>query len=64
MTPTQPNPSAPEPLWSERDIAAYLKLHLRYVLDRLRYQPDFPHPVRIGRMRRWQPKDIRRWAED
>jgi predicted DNA-binding transcriptional regulator AlpA len=61
LTPTL-KPTPGESLWSEREIAAYLHLQLRYVRDRLRHQPDFPEPVRIGSMRRWQPREIRRWA--
>ncbi len=65
MTTAQKSPTATPPierLWDSDDVAAYLNLHPRYVRERLRYRADFPAPVHIGRMLRWQPREIKRWA--
>lgn len=55
-------------LWSTGDVAIYLGLNERYVLNHIVTQSDFPAPILIpGRgsrpIRRWTPKSVRTWAE-
>ena len=50
-------------LWTAQDIAEYLRLHPRYVRDRLAKRKDFPKAYRIGSSLRWEPEDVERWLE-
>jgi predicted DNA-binding transcriptional regulator AlpA len=62
-------PEAPTPegvaerLWSIHDLAAYLNCSRRAV-ERMRSAGKLPRPTQhVGRMPRWSPEAIRRWAE-
>ncbi|TXF09821.1 helix-turn-helix transcriptional regulator [Pelomicrobium methylotrophicum] len=56
-------------LWSADEIAAYLKVCRRYVIDRYSKLPDFPPAIRLpsagGRSGhpRWRASDVIAWAE-
>lgn len=50
-------------LWTAQDIAERLKLHPRYVRDRMAKRKDFPQPYRIGASLRWKPEDVEQWLE-
>lgn len=56
-------------LWSAKEVAAYLKVTPRHVLERYAIMPGFPAPIRlpspsggIGHPR-WKAKEIITWAE-
>jgi predicted DNA-binding transcriptional regulator AlpA len=62
-------PEAPEPdgvddrLWSIDDLRKYLSCSRRLV-ERMRSAGKLPKPVlHVGRMPRWSPEAVRRWAE-
>lgn len=51
-------------LWDLDDAARYLKVAKKTVQNHLAPKPDFPAPLRfLGRSPRWNPNDIKRWAE-
>lgn len=53
----------PAPLWSVAEVAEYLNVSRRGV-ERLIASGKLPKPcVRVGRLPRWKPIDITRWAE-
>lgn len=61
----KPGP-AQDRLWSCADVAAYVSLSERVVVERLQHQPDFPRPVRLLGARshpRWVPADVIEWAQ-
>jgi hypothetical protein len=55
-------------LWRAREVAAYLKVTPRHVLERYAIMPGFPAPIRlpspsgIGHPR-WKAKEIIAWTE-
>ncbi len=54
-----------EQLWTAEDVAAYLRLAPRVVVERVRYAPGFPRPVRVTGPRgklTWVPQEVRAWA--
>lgn len=53
-------------LWTVEDIAYYLSLSKNRVLQGIVTRTDFPAPIRFAkeRGRRWEHKDIERWAQD
>ena len=54
-------------LWSADDIADYLRVDRRYVLERLAIRPDWPKAVRLtdGQKApaRWKAAEVIGWAE-
>ncbi|WCL53496.1 helix-turn-helix transcriptional regulator [Gimibacter soli] len=53
-----------ENLWDLDDVATYLNVAKKTVQNHLAPRPDFPAPLRfLGRSPRWNPNDIKRWAE-
>lgn len=56
--------NAPE-IWTAREIAEWLGLSQRHVIDRLTKQKDFPRPVVSGKgvRGRWLKDAIIRWAD-
>lgn len=60
----QQGPS-PSRLWTSADVAQYVGLSERVVVERLQHQPGFPRPVRPLGPRshpRWLPHDVIEWA--
>ncbi len=53
---------APEPLWSSSDVSQYLGVPLG-TLDRWAHSAAGPRFYKIGRHRRYDPADVRRWLE-
>ena len=63
VSPAEPDPRRPEPLWSIEDISMFLNVNRR-TLERLRASGKFPAPaIRLGRLPRWSPRMIREWVE-
>ena len=62
------NPAAetappPDRLWGIDDVARYLSVSRRGV-ERLKSSGRLPKPaLRIGRLPRWRPEEIREWVE-
>ena len=57
-----------EPLWTAEDLAAFLQVSKRHVLERIIKAPQFPRPVRLPAAKgrgplRWKPSDIRSWVD-
>lgn len=58
-----------EPLWKAEEVAAYLQVSPRQVVERLSKRPGFPPPIvmptdtgEAGRMR-WDREKVIAWAE-
>src|SRR5262249_5740504 len=52
---------APDRLWRDDDVAAFLAVSPRTVA-RLKHHRGFPKPVKVGRSVRWVPEEIRSWV--
>lgn len=50
-------------LWTCEDVADYLQLNADHVRNRLVHKPGFPAAVKIGKVRRWKPEDVRAWVD-
>jgi hypothetical protein len=64
-TPEATAPDGPaERLWSIDDLRRYLNCSRRAV-ERLKSAGRLPRPaLHVGRMPRWSPTAVRRWAEE
>ena len=53
-------------LWDADDVAAYLRVQRRYVLERLATRPDWPKAIRltdgVHAPARWHAVDVIEWA--
>lgn len=56
-------------LWSAAEIAAYLKMTPRHILERYAPRPDFPKAIRLPAQSggpgqpRWKASEVIAWAE-
>lgn len=56
-------------LWSAAEIAAYLKVSPRQVIDRYSKLPDFPRAIRLPSLSggcghpRWKASDVIAWSQ-
>lgn len=54
-------------LWDADDVAAYLRVERRYVLERLAIRPDWPAAIRLtdtGKgSARWRAREVIAWAQ-
>lgn len=54
-------------LWDADDVAAYLRVERRYVLERLAIRPDWPAPIRLTDGpkggARWRAREVIHWAQ-
>lgn len=48
-------------LWSKPQVQAALGIS-QATLDRLTAAGRFPRPVRVGRLLKWRPEDVREWV--
>lgn len=56
--------NAPE-IWTAKEIAEWLNLSTRHVIDRLTKRKDFPQPIVGGKgvKARWLKVSILKWAD-
>lgn len=54
-------------LWDADDVAAYLRVQRRYVLERLAIRPDWPGAIRLTDSghggARWRAREVIAWAQ-
>ena len=56
--------AAPERLWTQEDVCAFFHISPRTFREWREQVPTFPTPLRLpGRVLRWHPDDVTRWAD-
>lgn len=55
--------SRPDSLWTDVDLAGYLKLEPQTIANNISKRKDMPPHVKIGGKRRWIPDSVRAWVK-
>ncbi|HTX44647.1 MAG TPA: helix-turn-helix domain-containing protein [Solirubrobacteraceae bacterium] len=58
-----PSPSLPDRLWTHEETAAFLGLSTATLHD-LNYKRTGPRSFKVGRYRRYDPRDVQAWLDD
>ena len=56
-------PSTGPSLVTDKDVAQMLKISVRH-LHRLKSRGDFIHPIKIGKLTRWNLEEVEHWIRN